>query len=266
VRSDLVYDVATNGRWGRWLLSVPTFIVTNSESAFSSVARTIRVPAAVKVLRNVLDLDEFDRLAERKADQKSATDTVRAVVVGSLIPTKRVDLFLRALGKARRSGQSLEGIVVGDGPEKARLEGLAYDLGLVPDGVTFMGRRDDVPRLLAESDVLVLASDHEGFPNVLLEGMAARLPVVTTPAGDAPQLVRNGVSGYVVPFDDPQAMAARLVELASATHLRERMGREGRRIVEEKYSWVELGPKVLSLYAEVLGRGSQSLPPGRPGR
>jgi glycosyltransferase involved in cell wall biosynthesis len=124
--------------------------------------------------------------------------------------------------------------------------------------VTFLGRREDVPELLAGSDILVLTSDHEGFPNVVLEGMAAGLPIVTTPAGDAPQVVRDGVSGYVVPFDDVEVLASRIVELAKSAELRERLGQEGRRIAEQKYSLSELGPQALSLYAEVLGRATEA--------
>ena len=98
-------------------------------------------------------------------------------------------------------------MIVGDGPLWTALHQRAQDLGLLPDGVAFLGRRNDVPALLGSADMLVLSSDHEGCPNVVMEAMAARRPVVTTPAGDAGVLVEDGVSGYVVPFDDVEAMA-----------------------------------------------------------
>jgi glycosyltransferase involved in cell wall biosynthesis len=258
VRSDGIYDRSSNGRWGRWLLNGPAFIVTNSLAAWRNASRAGRAPGSVKVLFNVVDLVEFDQCANRGTGRPKASRALRAAAVGSLIPVKRFDLFLRALALARRSVGVLGGLILGDGPERARLEALARDLGLTPDGVTFLGRREDVPELLAGSDILVLTSDHEGFPNVVLEGMAAGLPIVTTPAGDAPQVVRDGVSGYVVPFDDAEALASRIVELAKSAELRERLGQEGRRIAEQKYSLSELGPQALSLYAEVLGGATEA--------
>src|SRR5258706_15129835 len=133
---------------------------------------------------------------------------------------------------ARQEVLDLKGILIGDGPERPRLEALANKLGLLPDGLLFLGRRNDVPALLAQASMLVLSSDHEGFPNVLLEAMAARLPVITTPAGDAGLVVQEGITGYVLPFDDIDAMAERMVRLAKSPDLRHTLGEAGRRRVE----------------------------------
>ncbi len=102
--------------------------------------------------------------------------------------------------------------------------------------------------------MLVSASDSEGFPNVILEAMAARLPVVTTPAGDSKTIVQNGVTGFVVESENPEEFATKLVTLARSSELRRRMGEDGRKHVELNYSFDRLGGALLSIYAALAER------------
>src|SRR5205085_157391 len=150
-----------------------------------------------------------------------------------LVPVKRFDRFLDAVALARRAAPGLKALLVGEGPDRDALERHAAALGLFPDHLAFLGRRGDVPRLLRQADVLVLTSDYEGCPNVVLEAMAAGVPVVTTPAGDAGRVVQDGVTGFVTPFDDTEGLAARLVRLCNAPDLRARLGQAARRRAEQ---------------------------------
>ena len=179
---------------------------------------------------------------------------VIAAAVARLVPAKRLDRFLRGLARARREEGLLRGLIVGDGPERARLEALAGGLGLLPDGVTFLGACADVPRVLAGADMLVLTSQHEGFPNVLLEGMAARLPIVTTPAGDAATLVDEGRSGFVVPFQDVDLLAERMQTLAQSRAMRRALGAAGRARVEAQYRVDGLAVRALEIYHRIAAR------------
>ena len=136
---------------------------------------------------------------------------------------------------------------------------LYFDAGLLcryaaPAGLQFLGRRQDVPVLLRRADVFLLTSEHEGFPNVLLEAMAARLPVVTTPAGDAGRLVKDGTTGYVVSFNDVQGMVQRVLQLAKSPPLRQRFGGAGRQQVEERYSYVGLPRCLLATYRAIAAQ------------
>lgn len=108
-----------------------------------------------------------------------------------------------------------------------------------------------MPTLLRGADALALTSSSEGFPNVLLEGMASGLPVVTSDVGDAGRVVDHGVTGYVTPAGDVDAMAGWLVRLAGDPALRRELGRRGRERVERHYAVDGLADRLLALYAAV---------------
>ncbi|HQI49230.1 MAG TPA: glycosyltransferase, partial [bacterium] len=111
----------------------------------------------------------------------------------------------------------------------------AQQLGIA-QAVDFLGSRSDVQDLLATFDVFILPSLWEGFPNVLLEAMASGLPVIATAVEGTVEMVVDGETGRLVPKEDAAALTAAMLELAGAPELRERMGREGRKRVEEHFS------------------------------
>ena len=146
-------------------------------------------------------------------------------------------------------------MIVGDGPEREALEARAGALGLAPHGVAFLGNRPDVPKVLAGAGALVLCSDHEGFPNVVLEAMAAGIPIITAPAGDAGRIVREGATGFIVPGGTPAVLAERMITLAGDVGLREAMGRAARGEVEARYSDVHLAGLLFAAYRALLQFG-----------
>jgi glycosyltransferase involved in cell wall biosynthesis len=178
-------------------------------------------------------------------------------LAGRLVPAKRIDRFLIALAQARVEAPELRGLVIGEGPERPRLLALAQRLGLTAPELEFHEPTRDLRGLLRRISMLALTSDHEGFPNVILEAMMAGVPVVTTPAGDAASVVTDGVTGYVVPFNDSGQLAARLVQLARSADLRKELGRNGLSRVREHYSSRGLADRLLAIHgaiAEQQGR------------
>jgi glycosyltransferase involved in cell wall biosynthesis len=256
IRVDTRSEVDANGKWGQWLLHMPPVLLTNSYAGKHNAEALGIKSDKIRVLPNVIDLAEFDEHVSHGVAQPVRIERPTIVAIGRLVPEKRLDKYLKALALARREICTLKGLLIGDGPERARLESLANDLGLLPDGLLFLGRRTDVPALLCQTNMLVLSSDHEGFPNVLLEAMAARLPVITTPAGDAGAVVQDGVTGYVVPFDDVEGMAERIIRLAKSPALCFQLGSAGRQRVEQLYSFDGMAEHLLSIYRSIAERHS----------
>jgi glycosyltransferase involved in cell wall biosynthesis len=140
---------------------------------------------------------------------------------------------------------------VGDGPQRKPMQQVALALGLSSSQVEFVGERDDVSTLLRQARFLVLSSDREGTPNVILEAMATGIPVITTPVGDAATIVLDGVTGYVVDFDDIQGMTARTVELAQSPQLCRQLGEAGRERVRQRHGLYGLGDRLLAIYRDI---------------
>jgi len=259
IRSDFFRERASRGRFGRFLATLPGTLIANSRTAIGNASRLGFGPERIRLLPNVIDLDEFDEQARRPSGLTPSPPGMVVAWVGRLVPVKRVDVFVKALARARRDWPSMTGVVIGEGPCRADAENLAETLAL-GDGLVFAGSRDDVPALLCRSDALVLSSATEGFPNVVLEAMAARLPVVTTAAGDAAWLVREGATGFVVPHEDADAMAERLVRLARSPGLRKSLGAAGRADVEANHEYRTLAPNLRELYRRIPRTRAEAAP------
>lgn len=178
--------------------------------------RVFRAPHATRV-------EPFWRVGEHRA---RATDRpLRLLSVGRLIPRKGGEWLLRAVAQACADGAGVELIVVGTGPEETRLKALANDLGIQ---VTWRGFVDqpDLPRLYGDADAFAFTSLDDPFGIVVLEAAAAGLPLIASPyAGATEDVVRDGISGFVVDPLDTGALAATIARLASAPELRDEMGR-----------------------------------------
>lgn len=252
IRGDTNHALEANKIWGRGLLRAPHVLIANSYAARENAIALGVKERRLHVLPNVIDLGEFAQKASRPLDIIPDRDAIIAIAVARLVRVKRLDRFLRALVLARQHIPNLVGWIVGDGPERASLEELAAELRLLPDGVRFWGQRDDIPTLLSNCHMLVLTSDREGFPNVILEAMAASLPVIATPAGDTAQVVGEEVTGYVVSGDPVEKIADRLVHLARNPDLRATLGSAGRCRVEQQYSYRSLPQTLEQLYQNIL--------------
>lgn len=166
------------------------------------------------------------------AEPPGRTTRPRIGTVARLAPVKDVDLLIEIVALLRETAPELECIVVGDGPERARLESLANSLGLGAM-VRFTGRAAEVEPLLAELDVFVVTSVFEGGVSMsVLEAMAAELPVVTTAAGGVAEAVSDGETGYVVTREQERTalaatMAKHIALLLTDSELRARMGSAG---------------------------------------
>ena len=127
------------------------------------------------------------------------------------------------------------------------LERQVQELG-VGGLVEFLGHREDVPQVLADTDIFVLPSRTEAFPNVLLEAMATGLPVVASDVGGIPELVEDGRNGLLVPVGDAQALAAAIVRLMAEPQLADALGEAARLAIESRYSFDRMVSAFEALY------------------
>jgi glycosyltransferase involved in cell wall biosynthesis len=247
IRNDADLEIKANGLWGPALLRATSVVVANSEAGRRNAIRHGLSADRITVVPNVIDLAEFDQRAASPVAGEFPAGVI-ALLVGRLVPAKRIDRFIEALALARRSAPNLCGVIAGDGPLRPALEQQAASLGIRPPGLTFLGARTDVPALMRRAAMLVLTSEHEGFPNVLLEAMAAGLPVVTVDAGDAIRVVGDEIGGLVARPASPDAIAKRMVQLAGDPEMARKLGSAGRARATAEYSYGHLAPRLEELY------------------
>jgi glycosyltransferase involved in cell wall biosynthesis len=212
-------------------------------------------PDKLRVIENGIDLDRFGgAAAERQAARAALGIPDDAWVVGSvgrLAPEKDYPLLVRAL--APLLGPRARLLLVGDGGESQAIAAEASARG-VRDFVVLPGARDDIPRLLAAMDVFALSSRMEGLPLCTLEAMAAGLPVVATAVGGLPGLIDEGLTGYLVPARDEEALRRRLYALQADPEAARAVGARGRVHVRHKYAREAMVVRYLSLYTEMGAR------------
>ena len=197
-----------------------------------------------------------ERLAVR-AEFGIAPDAPLVGLVGRLTAWKGQDFFLQALATARAQVSGLQALIIGEGGPGdeafvSRLHRMVADLGLT-DAVIFTGLRSDVPRLLSALDVLAHTSvEPEPFGLVIIEGMAAGLPVIATRAGGAAEAVVDGVTGLLVPPGDAIALAQAIVQLVGDRARAATLGRAARRRAQDLFTVDRFVQGVRDVYDHIL--------------
>ena len=161
----------------------------------------------------------------------------RLLFIGRLAAVKGLPVLFEALAMVRLQRPDLTLTLIGDGPERRTLEAEARDLGL-SDATRFVGYKsqDDVAKALLDADLLVLPSFAEGVPVVLMEAMAAQLPVVATRVAGVPELVNDGESGLLVAAGDVTGLARAILQMLADPARMARMGAAGRSKVSNDFN------------------------------
>jgi glycosyltransferase involved in cell wall biosynthesis len=228
-------------------------VVCNGEAVRDFVTRCYGAsPRRCRVIHNGVG---FARFSARPRGWCGTSGEVgpTIVTVGRLVREKDLSLFLEAAALLRRDHPAARFLVIGDGPCRLELERAASAQGL--DGsLAFLGERTDVPALLDTAHVFWLTSSSEGLPNVLLEAQASALPVVTRDVGAAREIVRHGVTGYLVSRRDAGEFASLTGSLLADPGRAEAMGRAGRKVVEDLFSLAAMVRATEALYRDVVGQ------------
>ena len=173
--------------------------------------------------------------------------------LSNLRPVKQVDAVVRVFARIR-SRVRARLVIVGEGPDLGRAEQLIDELGIRAD-VELIGESQDVVGLLSVSDLFLLPSLQESFGLSALEAMACGVPVVASNVGGLPEVVTDGVTGFLHPPDHVAAMADSAITLLSDPALHARMAAEGARLAAERFSSDRIVPQYEAVYEQALGRG-----------
>jgi len=229
-----------------------------SQAIIEDVLRREPVPREkLRLVYNGIDLSRFESLPDALTVRNELGLRVDDLVVGTvanLIPYKGHKDIIEAARLLLPKNPRLKFLWVGrdDGIGESLFR-YASELG-VRECIVYVGPRSDVPRLMAGMDVLLSASHEEGFSNVVLEAMAARLPVVATRVGGNPEAVVDGITGIIVEPRNPVSLASGLEKVLEDDETRRRMGLAGRARVEQEFSYEAMIRGLDRLYDELLTR------------
>lgn len=233
-------------------------ITTNSRIGITVLERCGFLPEQLRCIYNGVDTHRFspqklDCYRISMGEQLGLLGVPVCITVGRLTEQKGQLVLLQAIRKVLDAGEKIQCIIVGQGEHREMLEIYASKLG-VQNNVLFLGKRDDIDRVLSVADIFCLPSYWEGMPNVVLEAMAMGLPVVATAVAGTTEVVVEGETGFLIPPGDSEIMAERLLHLIRDPELRVRMGAAGRQRVLNVFSIEQMVAKTTDLYEELIER------------
>jgi glycosyltransferase involved in cell wall biosynthesis len=222
--------------------------------------RYVRVGAVprhkIRYIPNGVDTERFkpnleDRLKVRK---ELGVDGFVWLAVGRFDPPKDYPNMLQAFARVINKHSNTMLLIAGDGPLRETMENMARELG-IERRIKFLGIRRDVPQLMNAVDAYVMSSSWEGMPNVLLEASATGLPIVATNVGGNSEVVLDGITGFLVPPRNPEALAEAMLRMMDLPEEKRReMGKAARKHVEDNFSLDRVVDMWEALYRELLER------------
>ena len=215
-------------------------------------------PERCLLIENAIDTEEFRRRRRSPAAKRELglpTDGFLIGAVGRLSPEKGFDVLLRALARLLATGANAALLLLGEGEQRPELETLAVELGC-RDRVHLVGFQTETRRYFEAMDAYALSSLREGLPNVVLEALAMEVPLVATRIAGVPLVIEDGRNGLLIEPGSVEQLAAGLERLMDA-ELRERLRRQGRRTVEERYSFHARMDKMAAVLHDLLGLAPQ---------
>ena len=215
-------------------------IVPSQSVADCAHVRSLIARRRIVVIPNAVEVARFQGIT-----RIPAVGAFRLGFIGRLDPVKHVPDLVTAMSRVQ---ERVELHIFGDGPDRTRIEQTVTRLDLIRR-VTLHGMVARPEDALSQIDAIVLPSEAEGLPMVLIEAMAAGVPIIATDAPGIRDVVQNGRTALMVPVGDPAALASAIGQLATDVALQEQLVAEARRTVAERFTW----KRVMAQYREVLG-------------
>jgi glycosyltransferase involved in cell wall biosynthesis len=256
-RRDLAHlDWYQTGRrvWLRRLQNLSTAVLANAHAIREAlVAEDHFAPQKVRVIHNGVDVDRFARGSrDRTWLMPGAEHEPWIALVGNMhSDVKGHPWLIAAAAVIVREFPQTRFLLVGDGEQRKDFERQVAELGLGAH-FSFLGRRDDVPRILSCCDIGVLPSKAEGLPNAVLEYLSAGLPTVASRVGGNAEIVQDGTTGLLVPPQDSSALADAVLRLMRNSDFADNLGKNGREYVVANFSFQRMLENTDDLYTELL--------------
>lgn len=250
VRGDLGQAMAANGAFGHWQLKLPKHMIANSQSAVSEAIERGIESSRIDFVRNVVDIEQPS--AEKNSRFQGRLNVLFAA---RLVPLKRPEIFLRLAARLLSELPDIElnFQIAGDGPIRKQLETTASELDLLPNSIEFLGELGQMDTVYRNADILVLTSEHEGTPNVVLEAMSFGMPVVATKVGGVAEIVPQDC-GMLVDADDSEGLFDAARTLIINGELRAEMGKKAQEFVRKNHSIGHLQERLPEIYSRLKER------------
>jgi glycosyltransferase involved in cell wall biosynthesis/serine acetyltransferase len=237
----------------RWVHERSTFVIANSQAVCDDLIEEDRVnPNLVRVVRNAVDVQKFANVQpdrETLFPKLSPEDMLIVAVANMNTESKGYTDLIHAASEVCRHFPQARFLLVGDGRERSKLEGMARGANL-SENILFLGKRTDVPRILPCGDLFVSSSWSEGLPNSVLEAMAAGLPVVATRVGGTPEVIEDGLSGVLVAPRDSSALANGILRVLRDKDFAQALARGGRERVKTAFGFDRLLTDLDRVYSD----------------
>jgi glycosyltransferase involved in cell wall biosynthesis len=232
-----------------------TIRLANSHAAARSLEQRYGLPAdRTRIIRNAVDAVD----AGSQDDRRYVRDTLGlppeqrvVLMVGRQTEEKNHPMFLRAARRCGERRSDVTYVALGHLVRPMEMEALVDSIGARPF-VRIVEQREDVGRWLAAADLFCLTSDREGLPNVVLEAMAAGLPIICTDFESAREVISDPSLGIIIPRDDDAALAETVLELLDDPERGRRLGDAARAHARTEFSWERLVREMEALYTDLL--------------
>ncbi len=257
--------------WGRDVLDYPKnpvykrivsfnlrqadIVTCTSEIMVQAVQNLVGVSQETRKIPFGVDLEEFKPNDKIRVEDRLVIGTTK-----SFEPIYGLQYLLKAFSLVAQNNSNIQLILVGDGSQRSYLESLAKELGIF-ELTEFTGRvsHQEIAAYLALMDIFVVPSLLESFGVAAAEASAMEIPVIASDVGGLPEIVKDGLTGLLVPPANTKALALALKRLIDDPELRSTLGKGGRKLVSEKYDWLENAAEMENLYSKVLNSAQKSL-------
>lgn len=229
-------------------------IVCNSESVKSHYEKKLgQISRKLIVIKNGIDLERFSFDNSKPVQKKEKI----VLTVSRISPEKGIQFLIEAAKIVLKKTKDVKFLIAGKGPLRKELEDLVKK-HKIQDRVIFSGYIKNIENLISESDVVILPSLWEGLPNILLEAMAMKKPIIATDVGGVREIVKNGENGFIVKPACAREIAKRIIDVLTDEKNSLRMGENGYRFVKGNFDVKKMVSSYQCLYTELIARKRHS--------